>query len=68
MHEATRYWLNRRTKLHRRQHPAPGSYEEFRQNKVGNGKSYEEGCYDYISASQDTWDRGSIYRMYMIRK
>ena len=29
--EATRYWLNRRTQLHRRQHAAPGSYEEYRQ-------------------------------------
>ena len=52
--EATRYWLNRRDQLHRRQHPAPGSCEEFLQNKAGNGKNYEDGCYDYISASPDT--------------
>ncbi len=69
IHEATRYWLKRRTQLHRRQHPAPGSYEEFRQNKAaGNGKNYEDRRYDYISAPQDTWDRGSIYRMYTIRQ
>ena len=52
--EATRYWLNRRDQLHRRQHPAPGSCEEFLQNKAGNGKNDEDGCYDYISASPDT--------------
>ena len=56
MREATRYWWN------------PGSYKEFLQNKAGNGKNYKEGSYDYISAPRDTWDRGSIYRMYMIRK
>ena len=43
MRKATRYWLNRRTQLHRRQHPAPRSYEEFQQNEVGNGKNYEDG-------------------------
>ena len=37
--EATRYWLNRPTQLYRRQHPAPGSYEEILQNKAGNGKT-----------------------------
>jgi hypothetical protein len=69
MRQSTRYWLNKQTQLHRRQHPVPRSYEEFRQNKAGNEKNYEEGSYVYISAPpQDTWDRGSIYRMYMIRK
>ena len=66
--EATRYWLNRRKQLWRRQHPAPGSYEEVLQNKAGNGRNYEDGCFDYISAPGDTWDKGSLYRMYMIRQ
>jgi hypothetical protein len=29
--QATRYWLDRQEQLWRRQHPAPGSYEEFLQ-------------------------------------
>ena len=66
--EATRYWMNRRDQLWRRQHPAPRSYEEFLQNKAGNGKNYEDGCFDYVSVPQDTQDGGSLYRMYMIQQ
>jgi hypothetical protein len=66
--EATRHWLDRRTQLNRRQHPAPGSYEEFLQIRAGNGGNYKDGGYDYISAPGDTWDNGSLYRMHMIRK
>jgi hypothetical protein len=65
--EATRYWLNRREQLWRRQHPTPGSYEMFLQARAGNGKNYEDGGYDYVSAPMDTWDSGSLYRMHMIR-
>ena len=46
MREAMRYG---ETQLYRWQHPNPGSYEEFLQNKAGNGKNYKEGSYDYIS-------------------
>ena len=52
--EATRYWFDRRTQLHRRQHPAPRSYEEFLQTRAGNGGNYKDGGYDYISAPGDT--------------
>ena len=55
--------------LWRKQHPAPGSYEEFLQRKlVGPGKNYEdENGYDYISHPEDTWDKLSLYRMHMTR-
>ena len=45
--QATRFWLERRWK---KQHPAPGSYEEFLQrNLIGPGKNYaDEDGYDYI--------------------
>jgi hypothetical protein len=66
--QATRYWLDRRHQLHRRQHPAPGSYEEFLQIRAGNGDRYKGRGYDYIGAPDDTWDNGSLYRMHMIRK
>ena len=40
--QATRFWLDRREMLWHKQHPAPGSYEEFLQrNLVGPGKNYE---------------------------
>ena len=67
--QATRFWLDRREMLWRRQHPAPESYEEFLQrNLVGSGKNYEdEDGYDYISHPEDTWDKGSLYRMHMLR-
>ena len=53
--------------LWRKQHPAPGSYEEFLQkNTVGPGGNYEDG-YDYISHPEDTWDKGTLYRTHMIR-
>jgi hypothetical protein len=67
--QATRFWLDRHEMLWRRQHPAPGSYEEFLQrNLVGPGKNYEdEGGYDYISHPEDTWNKGSLYRMHMLR-
>jgi hypothetical protein len=67
--QATRLWLDRREMLWRKQHPAPGSYEEFLQrNLVGPGKNYkDEDGYDYISHPEDTWDKGSLYRMHMIR-
>jgi hypothetical protein len=68
--QATRLWLDRREMLWRRQHPTPGSYEEFlkRNLVVGPGKNYEdEDGYDYISHPEDTWDKGSLYRMHMIR-
>ena len=68
MREATRYWLDRRTQLHRRQHPALGTYEEFVQTEAGHGGYYKDGGYDYIDAPDDTWDKGSLYRMHMIRK
>ena len=66
--QATRYWLDRRELLWRRQHPAPGSYEEFVQNRAGLRRNYEDGCYDYVAVPQDTWDKGSLYRMHMIRQ
>ena len=58
--QATRFWLDRREMLWRKQHPAPGSYEEFLQrNLVGPEKNYEdEDGYDYISHPEDTWDKG----------
>ena len=63
--QATRFRLDRREQLWRRQHPAPGSYEEFLQrNTVGPGGNYEDGCYDYIS---HPWDNGALYRMHMLR-
>jgi hypothetical protein len=67
--QATRFWLDRREMLWQRQHPAPGSYEEFLQrNLVGPGKNYEdEDRYDYISHPEDTWDKESLYRMHIIR-
>jgi hypothetical protein len=67
--QAMRYWLDRREMLWRKQHPAPGSYEEFLQrNFVGPGKKYEDqDGYDYISHPEDTRDKGSLYRMHMIR-
>ncbi len=41
--QATRFWLDRREMLWRKQHPAPGSFEEFLQrNLVGPGKNYED--------------------------
>ena len=57
--QATRFWLGRREMLWRKQHPAPGSYEEFLQrNLVGPGKNYaDEDGYDYISHPEDTWDK-----------
>jgi hypothetical protein len=67
--QATRYWLDRRKMLWRRQHPTPGSYEEFLQIKrwIGPGTKYEDG-YDYIAHQEDTEDGGSLYRMHMIRQ
>jgi hypothetical protein len=67
--QATRFWLDRCEMLWRKQHPAPGSYEEFLQrNLVGPGKNYEdEDGYDYISHPEDRWDKGSLYRMHIIR-
>ena len=64
-----RYWLDRREMLWRRQHPTPGSYEEFLQAKrwTGTGPKYEDG-YDYIAHQEDTEDRGSLYRMHIIRQ
>ncbi len=55
--------------LWRRQHPTPGSYEEFLQAKrwIGTGPKYEDG-YDYIAHQEDTEDGGSLYRMHMIRQ
>jgi hypothetical protein len=66
--EATRYWLDRRHQLRRRQHPAPGSYEQFLLDKAGYRGNHKNVGYDYISAPGDTWDNGSLYRMHMIRK
>ena len=66
--QATRYWLNRREQLWRMQHPARGSYEEFLQHRAGHGRNYEYGWFDYVSVPRDTWDKGSLYRMYMIRQ
>ena len=66
--EVTRYWLNRREQLWRRQHPAPESYEEFLQNRDGLGRNYEDGFYDYVHVPTDTWDKGSLFRMHMIRQ
>ena len=67
--QATRYWLDRREMLWRRQHPTPGSYEEFLQIKrwIGPGTKYQDG-YDYIAHQEDTEDNGSIYRMHTIRQ
>ena len=67
--QATRYWLDRRKMLWRRQHPTPESYEEFLQTKrwIGPGTKYEDG-YDYIAHQEDTEDNGSLYRMHMIRQ
>jgi hypothetical protein len=55
--------------LWRRQHPTPGSYEEFLHIKrwIGPGTKYEDG-YDYMAYQEDTEDNGSLYRMYMIRQ
>jgi hypothetical protein len=67
--QAMRYWLDRREMLWRRQHPAPGSYEEFLQAKryIGPNPKYEDG-YHYIAHPEDTEDGGSLYRMHMIRQ
>ena len=40
----------------------------FLQTRAGNGKNYEDGGYDYVSAPMDTWDSGSLCRMHMIRQ
>ena len=67
LRQATRFWLDRREMLWRRQHPTPGSYEEFlASSRIRPGDKYEDG-YDYISHPEDTWDKGKLYRMYMIR-
>jgi hypothetical protein len=68
--QATRFWLDRFEMLWRKQHPAPGSYKEFLQrNLVGPRKNYEdEDGYDYISHTEDTWDKRSLYRMHTIRQ
>jgi hypothetical protein len=57
--QAMRFWLDRRVMLWRRQHPTPGSYEEFLQAKrwIGTGPKYEDG-YDYIAHQEDTEDGG----------
>ena len=67
--QAMRYWLDRRVMLWRRQHPTPGSYEEFLQVKrwIGPNPKYEDG-YHYIAHQEDTEDGGSLYRMHMIRQ
>ena len=67
--QATRFWLDRREMLCRRQHPTPESYEEFLQIRrwIGPGTKYEDG-YDYIAHREDTEDNGSLYRMHMIRQ
>ena len=59
--QATRFWLDRREMLWRRQHPTPGSYEEILEIRcyVGPGPKYEDG-YDYISHPEDTNDKGKI--------
>ena len=64
-----RFWLDRREMLWRRQHPTPGSYEEFLQIKrwIGPGTKYEDG-YDYIAHQEDTEDEGSLYCMHMTRQ
>ena len=44
LRQATRFWLDRREMLWRRQHPAPGSYEKFlASSRVGPGDKYENG-------------------------
>ena len=56
--------------LWRRQHPIPGSYEEFLQaNKrwIETGPKYQDG-YDNIAHQENTEDRGSLYRMHIIRQ
>jgi hypothetical protein len=67
--QAMRFWLDRREMLWRRQHPTPGSYEEFLQIRryVGTGPKYGDG-YDYISHPEDTDDNGKLYRMHIIRR
>ena len=67
--QAMRYWLDRREMLWRRQHPTPGSYEEFLQAKrwIGTNPKYEDG-YHYIAHQEDTEDGGSLYRMHTIRQ
>ena len=56
LRQATRFWLDRREMLWRKQHATPGSYEEFlARNRVGPGDEYEDG-YNYISHPDDTWD------------
>ncbi len=64
-----RFWLDRGEMLWRRQHPTPGSFEEFIQAKrwIGTGPKYEDG-YDYIAHQEDTEDRGSLYRMHILRQ
>jgi hypothetical protein len=67
--QATRFWLDRREMLWRRQHSTPGSYEEFLKIRryVGPGHKYEDG-YDYILHLEDTDDKGKLYRMHIIRR
>jgi len=67
--QAMRFRIDRRAMLWRRQHPTPGSYEEFLQAKrwIGTGPKYEDG-YDYIVHQEDTEDGGSLYRMHMTRQ
>ena len=67
--QAMRFWLDRREMLWRKQHPSPGSYEEFLQIKrwIGPGIKYEDG-YDYIAHQEDTEDDGALFRMHMIRE
>jgi hypothetical protein len=67
--QATRFWLDRREMRWRRQHPTPGSYEEFLEIRryVGPGPKYEDG-YNCISNPEDTNDKGKLYRMHIIRR
>jgi hypothetical protein len=52
--QATRFWLDRREMLWRKQHPTPGSYEEYLQgSEFGPGEKYAGG-YDYIAHPEDT--------------
>ncbi len=65
--QTTRFWLDRREMMWRRQHPTPGSYEEFLQSsEFGPGEKYAGG-YGYIAHPEDTWDQGKLYGMHMIR-
>ncbi len=65
--QATRFWLDRREMLWRRQHPTPDSYEEFLQSsEFGPGEKYAGG-YGYTAHPEDTWDQGELYKMHLIR-